>query len=514
MTASSRHALLASASLLLAACGSSSTPPPSCDVAAQTGCGSGQACEPVTGGAPACFDPVVISGRVFNMETAAGVGGARVVALDVDGAPASAVAISSSSAPVGAYQLRVPARRTAGGTPSGSSVTLRADAQDFEPFPSGLRVSLPVALGGAVQSGGKWTVSSSLTDLGVFPLAVPRPGTIAGTVARPVSGAGVLVVAEETTTGAASTAVPDAAGAFRVFNLANGTYAVRGYAKGVQYLASPATVTLNGGAEPTVTLSLVAGAATATVTGNIGVVASGGLTDPKTSVILVLASTFDAARIRGDAPAGLRIGGINGPWTISGIPDGQYKVLAGFETDYLVRDPSSIGGTAVLEFQVVSGVPLGMDGVTSAADLGSFKVTKAVQLTAPLPGTGGACETLAPPPVDPAALPAGSCSTSVPPSIGWANYSSQDFYEVTVVDERGAVAWQAKVDKGAFGTVYGAAVGASGVQQEMRAPVGLVDGRAYQVRVAAKNNPKIAGGAEEILSTSEDLLGVFTKVLP
>lgn len=509
MTVTSRLAGLASAALLLAACGSSSTPPPSCDVAAQTGCASGKACEPVTGGAPGCFDPVVVTGKTFNMETAAGVGGVRVVALDVDGAPASAVAISASTGTVGPYQLRVPARRSADGTPAGSSVTLRADAQGYEPFPSGLRVSLPVALGGAVLSGGKWTVSSSLTDIGIRPLAIPQLGTIAGTVARPASGVGVLVVAEETTTGAASTAVPDASGAFRVFNLANGTYAVRGYAKGLQYLATPATVILNGGAEPTVALSLVTGAATASVSGSIGVVAAGGLADPTTSVILVLASTFDAARIRGDAPAGLRAAGITNTWSISGVPDGHYRVLAGFETDYLVRDPSSIGGTAVLEFQVVSGVPLAMDGVTSAANLGSFKVTKAVQLTSPLPGTGRACGTLALP-VDPAALPPGSCSASVPPAIGWANYSSQDFYEVTVVDERGAVAWQVKVDKGASGTVYGAAVGASAVQQEVVAPATLQAGRTYQVRVAAKNNPKSPGGVEEVLSTSEDLLGVFT----
>ncbi len=503
---------LASAAVLaafFAACGSSSPPPPPCDVAAQSGCASGLVCEPVTGGTPGCFEPVRVSGKVLDQATGAGISGARVVALDVDGAPSSAVAVTASTGLVGAYTLQVPVERAGDGKPVARSITLRADAQGYEPFPSGLRLSLPVALGGAVHGTGAWTVSSSLTDLALLALVSPRPGTIAGTVARPASGAGVLVVAEETTTGAASTAVPDAGGTFRIFNLANGTYAVRAYAQGVQYQATPASVTVAVGSEPTVSLTLVPGAATATVTGGINIVSGGGLTSPTTSVILALASTFDPVWVRGDAPAGLRASGITSTWSIAGIPDGTYKVLAGFETDYLVRDPSSIGGTAILDLQVVNGVPLALDGVTSAANLGDFKVTSAVRLTAPLPGADGSCQALTLP-VDPAALPPGSCTASVPPAIGWAPFSSQDYFEVTVRDERGAVAWQAQVDKGASGTVYGSAVGLAGVQVELVAPVPLVAGSSYQVKVAAKNSPKTPGGPEETLSVSEDLLGVFT----
>ena len=131
-----------------------------------------------------------------------------------------------------------------------------------------------------------------------------------------------------------------------------------------------------------------------------------------------------------------------------------------------------------------------------------------MQLTAPLPGADGSCQALTLP-VDPAALPPGSCTASVPPAIGWAPFSSQDYFEVTVRDERGAVAWQARVDKGASGTVYGSAVGLAGVQVELVAPVALVAGSSYQVKVAARNSPK-PGVPEETLSVSEDLLGVFT----
>jgi hypothetical protein len=82
-----RHArrLLAAAALLSAACGSDSKP--SCDPATQTGCAAGLSCETVSGGTPACFDPVVVAGRVFKLADATAITGARVVALDANAAP-------------------------------------------------------------------------------------------------------------------------------------------------------------------------------------------------------------------------------------------------------------------------------------------------------------------------------------------------------------------------------------------------------------------------------------------
>jgi hypothetical protein len=509
MTTPRRLAVLA---LTLAAC-SSGKKETTCY---ESGCPSGFVCEAVTSASPACFEPVLVRGRVFDLATDAGLDGARVVALDVDGGPASAVVISATTgtpATPGTYELRVPAERAADGTPV-SAVTLRADRAGYQSFPSGLRVALPVATNGATHEAGKWVVSSSQTGIGLRSLPGAPTGSIAGTVRLPSSGVGVLVVAEKTTTGASATAVPGSDGSFRIFNLADGTYEVRAYARGVQYAPAPATAAVDVAGsqpEPSVAFNPVA-AATATVGGSMIFASTGGLTDPKTSVILVVASTFDEARVRGAAPAGLRAGNIIGPWSIAGVPDGHYRVLAGFETDYLVRDPSDIGGTAVLELQVVNGVPLRMDGVTSAANIGSFKVTDAVQLTAPLPDPSGACATL-PLPTDPAALPAGACLTAVADAaIGWDSYSSQDFFEVTVVDELGAVVWQAQIDKLATGTTYGS-TGAE-VDATLVSAAPLEPGRTYQARVAAKNFPKTAGAAEETLSSSEDLLGVFTYEPP
>jgi hypothetical protein len=204
----SRLAALATAALLLAACSSSSPPPQACDVAAQAGCAAGQACEAVTGGAPACFDPVVVQGTVKELGATTPVAGARVVALAADRAPRSDVAASDA---VGGYALRVPAPRDATGRPVQTSLTLRADAQGYQGFPGGLRTALPVDLSTAVHDDAKhqWTVAGALTSLELLADAGGGTAWLRGTVARPPGGVGALVVAETAPGGAGpGTAIP------------------------------------------------------------------------------------------------------------------------------------------------------------------------------------------------------------------------------------------------------------------------------------------------------------------
>jgi hypothetical protein len=499
------------ASLALAAlvgCGSSSSKN-SCDPVAQSGCAGTQVCENVQGGAPACFDPVVLKGKVFDLATpSGGLAGARVVALDVNGAPATTVTLSLAS-PSGGYTLAVPAQaRLADGAPVGTSLTLRADRAGYASFPGGLRVALPVSTGAATHTGGQWVVQTSQTDIGLQAIPSAPTGQIKGTVAHPASGAGVLVVAENGATGAGYTAIPGTDGSFTIFNLPDGTYDVRGFAAGVNYV--PVSVTVTGGvaapASAALALATGAAAATATVTGSVNMVA--GAPWPTTSVLLVIASTYDPVKVRGVAPAGLRAGDVSNTWSIAGIPDGHYRVLAAFETDYLVRDPSAIGGTTVLEFQVVGGVPLLMDGTTSAASLPVFKITGAVRLLGPLPDATGACTTLAALPADPTTIPAGACAAaSATPEIAWkleSSNSNADLFEVTVVDDAGTEVWRADVGKATSSVTYGT-TGAP-VTSTITPAVPLVSGRTYQARVTAI---KTSGGTQTI-SVSEDLLGVFT----
>lgn len=512
MSFAPRPACLAATALLLAACGSSS-PAPSCDVAAQTGCASGLVCEPVTGGTPGCFDPVVVTGHVSDIASGNRLASAQVVALDTNGAPATSVVTTSGAPNAGAFSLRLAVERDPAGTPKATSVTLRADRAGYVSFPSGLRVALPVSTAGAIHGGAQWVVSSSLTEIGLTALPAPVPaGAILGTVARPPAGVGVLVVAEDRATHESLTAVPGPDGHFTIYNVPDGGYDVRAYAKGVNYTAVPPTgsadlahsvaaaatvdtVTVPRPPDPSVALVLAAGMPTASVSGSINIVAAGSISGP-TSVILAVASTFDPATARGTAPAGFRVGNVDNTWALAGIPDGTYRVLAAFETDQYVRDPSDIGGTAVPEFTVA-------DGVATPSTLGIFKVTAAVQLLSPLPAVGGACAQVSQSPL-PLPLPAGGCIAAATPTIAWMKYPSTLFYRVTVVDAFGTVAWEADVapPNGAEFVAYGEV--SAKVIGTLTPAVALQAGMTYQARVRAWKT------ATETISASEDLLGVFT----
>src|SRR3990172_8625973 len=135
--------------LALAACGTSEKK--TCSVTAQTGCDSGKVCENVSGGSPACFEPVLLTGSVFDLASAEAGSGARLVALDVTRPPVSAVAISAAD---GRYSLALPRDRDASGAPVDGAVTLRADATGYQSFPSGLRPALPIDISAAGHGGG------------------------------------------------------------------------------------------------------------------------------------------------------------------------------------------------------------------------------------------------------------------------------------------------------------------------------------------------------------------------
>ncbi|HET9598212.1 MAG TPA: carboxypeptidase-like regulatory domain-containing protein [Anaeromyxobacteraceae bacterium] len=471
-----RHApsLLAATALLAAACGSDSKT--SCDPAAQTGCPSGLACEAVTGAAPACFDPVVVAGRVFKLSDATAVAGARVVAIDANGAPASAVAATAAD---GSYRIGVPRERAADGTPVSTPVTLRVDAAGFQSFPGGLRQALPVSTAGAVHGAGAWTVQSALTDVGLIGLpAGAGTASLRGTVVLPPDRTGVLVVAETSAGGTPRgfSAPADRTGAFAVLNLTPGDYTVRAYARGQNYEAKP--VALAAGAEATVSLG-IASAAAGSVSGSVQLVNPG--QGDGTSVVLALESTFDDVLVRGDAPPGLRApeGGaaptLTGAYTITGVPDGRYVALAAFEDDFLVRDPSNIGGTA-LQHVVVSG---------GAATLAGFKVTGALDVVSP--GASGP-ETV----------------TSAQPLFTWRDDSSEQSYGITVLDAFGVTVWKAALPRVTGGANASATYGVSGTTSI--GPVPLAAGMYYQFKVTSYD---AAGATGNALATTEDLRGVF-----
>jgi hypothetical protein len=437
----------------VAGCGDD--PPPKkksaeCSTATGDGCEAGQVCEEVDGGEAACFEPLTLSGRVYDLSTDDGIVGARVVARDANGAALSSVAVTDMD---GQYELRVPALRTSDGAVASSSVLLRADAADFLTFPLAPRVALPIDL--SESSGDPPGLASALTDIGLIPIPDADRGTISGRILADDPG-GTLVVA------GGVTGIADTDGDYAIFNVPAGAVTVNGYLPGVNL--SPRDVDLTADEEVGDIDLDVMSDATATVSGNVQIVNAGG--GARTSVILVVESTFIETTKRGEAPPGFRAADVGGAWSIDAVPDGRYVALAAFENDELVRDPdTSIGGTDIVHFDV------GADDV----ELEGFKVTGALAVVSP-----GATE---PEPVSGAF------------DLSWEDDSSEDTYDLTVFDALGAVTWE---QSGIVGPG-----GGDDVVVPYMGPA-LVPGMFYQFRAVS-----IKDGVP--ISATEDLKGVFTS---
>ena len=434
-----------------------------CDPVKQTGCSNTEVCEQVSGGEPACFAPVEVHGRVLDLATSQPIAGARVVAVDVNGAAVSSVATSATD---GTYALPVPAQRNMDSTPTAFPVSLRADAAGYQSFPGTVRQALPLDIATATTESGKFVLKSALTDIGLIALSSPATGSIHGKVAIPDDHAGALVVAETGGKGFAGIVSRD--GDYTIFNLAAGHYTVTAYSVGHVYTPAETDV-----AASAVTLDLaLASDAPGSISGQVSIVNAPGASS--TSVVAFVESTFDTTTGRGIAPPGLRsprtgAPNVTGAFTIDGVPPGRYVVVAAFENDGLVRDPDHcIAGTADVHVQVAAGQPT----QTPTA----FKVTGALAVMSP-----GA---------DMAEPVTGA------PTFKWADDSGEDLYLVEVFDSFGQRIW--------MNTMPGVS---GGMPTMTYAGPALVKGMYYQWR--ATSSMQKGAGSECELSRTEDLRGVF-----
>jgi hypothetical protein len=425
-------------------------------------CEGGRVCEEA-GGQPVCVAALVVRGRVTD-PAGMPIAGALVTALDGNDAPATGTATTGAD---GSYELRVPTTRDDKGTPLVRQVKLRAAAAGFETFPAGLRRSLPLELSAAQPLEGKLVYASSGTTIVLEPIAgAAALGSIAGVVQGAPGKRGVLVVAEGP---AAVSGISDADGAYVIFNVPAGAYTVRGYAAGVQL--APAKATVAAGARAAGVDLAAMGAALGAVSGTVSIVnAPGG---SMTSVVLVVASTFNEALKRGSVPPGLRAPRagapvVSGAFTITDVPDGAYVVLAAFENDGLVRDPdTAIGGTQIQRVTLA-------EGSRQATLPAGFKITEALSVMSP-----GAGETLE--------------AVTGTPTFVWKDDSSEDRYALEVIDGKGRLVWSnnqvARATGGSVSLPYGGPP--------------LTRGELYQFRVTSFRRGDVP------ISQTEDLRGVF-----
>jgi hypothetical protein len=439
-----------------------------CNPVTSEGCEDGHVCELVQDGEPACFAPLTVSGRVIDLADEGGVEGAHIVALDVNGAARSEVALSDAD---GAYAIRLPAERDADGKALGDPFTLHASAPGYATFPEPPRQSLPIDVDEAVVAEGTLGIESSATTIGLLTLdGSAGDGRIAGSIAHEL-GAGALVLAVVDDV-AVSRTIADLDGAFTLFNVPAGDVSVEAYLAGLNI--EPEAVSLGAGAAEEGVDLQASTEGLSTVSGSVNIVnAEGGLT---TSVILALEATFNDDVKRGIAPAGLRAADVSGAFMIEGVAPGRYVALAAFENDELVRDPDEgIGGTEIVHLEIDGSEP-------EIALEQSFKVTQALEVTAP--ESSDELEL-----VDPGSDPV----------FSWVDDSSEDGYEVRVYDAFGRMVHEAldvpRVSGG--GDVTYTWAGAE-----------LEAGMIYQMRAWSFREDR-AGGERSFISATEDLRGVF-----
>lgn len=456
-------------------------------------CAHGLACEPVDGTDDyVCGTAVEIRGLVTDSMSGDPIEGALVAALNESSEPVTDVVATDSC---GAYVLPVSVRRTADGdfveTPKW---TLSVSAQDYLPFPAGVRPALPIDIVDAVpdpdpaetddgetDTDGE-TYVSDVIDNGATSVALVRlPGDQTGgaIVSGAVAGegaAGMLVVAEGGGGPRAAYGIVDASGHYTLFNVPDGEVTIRGYRRGIE--VEPTVVMTSGEAVEDVDLPVVTTDVDdlATVDGSLSIVnAPGG---SATSVVLVPVSVYNDVLERGPVPVGLRVPdppeapNVSGQFGFEGVPSGTYKVLVAFENDLLVRDPDEgIAGTAILEITVGMGERLDLqDG---------FKVTAALEVFGP-----GADM---PEQVDAA------------PVLRWADDSSEDGYDVVVYNALGDLVWETSIP---------GVSGSGEVEVPYEGP--LEPGMYYQFRATSWR--ETGGGGERLnISRTEDLRGVFVS---
>jgi hypothetical protein len=443
----------------------------SCDPEAANPCEAGLSCDPVQGGGHACFKPVVFRGMVFDSSTLEAIQGAHVAAADEGGLVATDIAITDA---LGSYELAVPVTRDASGVPEEAVFTLRVSAQEYMPYPFGIRPAIPIEVVSPLEEEDAYSVQNPTTDVALIPLegATGDLGIIEGRVDadRP---AGALVVAEGGADLPAPYGFADRSGEFTIFNVPAGAYQVHGYKASIQL--EPADVELAAGETLQDVVLSISEEPLANVSGQVSIVdAPGGAA---TSVVLVPESTFIEIFARGVVPPGLRdpepgvAPDVTGEFTIEGVPNGRYVVLAAFENDMLVRDPDpGIAGTQIVHIEVPPA-----EGGPDVNIGEAFKVTEALEIVGP--GADG------PEAVDPAQTV----------TFVWMDDASEEYYSLVVYNAYGELVWE---DQN-----VARVTGPETVEVDYAGPE-LQSGMYYQWRATSY---RMSGP----ISLTEDLRGVF-----
>jgi hypothetical protein len=402
-----------------------------------------------------------ISGKVTDVITSAELPEAKVIVFSAsDQSPVSTATTNAD----GDYSVKVP----------GGNYFLKFYKQGYESVPPRGMEAIPfeVVVGQTSTQDAQMTASS-----------VTNAGYITGKVSSGSEGmAGVLVTAEGNE--AAYSAVSDTDGNYTIFNVAAGTYEVKGWIAEYSSSLAPASVTSNT-ATNNVNVTLTNDAA-GTVSGSFKVISQTSITTPPTTMDIALLHPITRETVPGLSQNVPYASSLN--YSFSDVPDGTYIVRATFSNDYIVIDPDYIVKFGDYTVTVTSGT-----ASPSPLDIVS---TSAVTLTSPT----NAMTTTVP------------VVSSATPTFQWAAYPSTSDYVIEVTDaSTGNVVWGGFTNNGGTLTkniTIPSNTTTIAYNSDGTATSQLIPGKIYRWRVfASKNNNQT--NSWNLISMSEDQMGLI-----
>lgn len=287
-----------------------------------------------------------------------------------------------------------------------------------------------------------------------------------------------LILAEPGSSSEVYSTVSGPDGFFVLYNLPYGVYSLSALKSGYK-MDQPVDVDLSSPAEPDVVRIEVSEYVGSLLTGMVSFLASENSTVDITLLELVTRSVVPGLSVMSDV-TGLE-------YRIEGIPDGDFLAWASLKNDGYVIDPDWM-------FKNPGGLEVSF--ATSDTVHLNFSVTDAITLVSP---------------TNPAASTSAVMADSTVPTFTWLAYPSAKEYIIEVRDLSGHVLW------GGFeadGTVSHAFIGAGvlNVEYNFDGQAGipaLEPGEVYQWRLWADQGTQQDSFVEQLISSSEDLRGIF-----
>jgi hypothetical protein len=354
------------------------------------------------------------------------------------------------------------------------ALQLRVSKQNYAPSPPPGIPPLPVQI--------LADQTTSIT-VSIYGLPAAERGMISGhisdTQGQPAASALIVATAD----GTLLSTVAGPGGGYVLHNVPTGSTTLEAFLGGYIFdPTGPVTVTADANTDQDI---VAVGPATGEISGHVSFTAvSGDIID----ITLLHPGTRDALpRLRTFTNEGA-------DYLMSGVPNGEFEIIASLENDGYVLDPDE---------SVTQGIPMVVISALAPTVTEHFKVTGSIQLTNPPSNTNGVIPELGNTPV-----------------FTWtkaSSYASADYYVVEVVDESGDTIWGGFDSEMNFMPLVtepqGNAPSVDYNSDETATLALLEPGRHYQLRVYAAVTDTDVPKGYRLLSASETLDGIF-RVTP